>query len=200
MPSHRRSAFPSISQELSRNANRKSGTPVTVIFTVKCPMVRPQRHTLQVELQQNTGILYQERYMRSNAKNSRACHGPTLVGRPGPPIFDMMGHGPARPIQFNLVGRGPAWPVKFSEDGQRPGPAHQIFRGWATARPSPSRFQKFPVQPGPSFFQKSRPGLARPGPSYGSEAHETQALYGPARQLRGPAHALSRTKRCMCIR
>ena len=37
LPSHRRSAFPSISQELTRNANRKSGTPVTVNSpTVKC--------------------------------------------------------------------------------------------------------------------------------------------------------------------
>ena len=66
----------------------------------------------------------------------------------------------------------------------RPGPARQIFRGWAAARPSPSHFQIF---------------TARPGPSHGSEAHETRALYGLARQLRGPAHVLSRTKRCMCI-
>ena len=49
VPSHLRSAFPSMSQELTRNANRKSGTPVTVNSpTVKCPMVRPQRYsTLQ---------------------------------------------------------------------------------------------------------------------------------------------------------
>ena len=46
MPSHRRSAFPSISQEFTRNANRKSGTPITVNSpTVKCPTVRPQRYT-----------------------------------------------------------------------------------------------------------------------------------------------------------
>ena len=43
MASHRRSAFPSLSQELNRNANRKSGTPVTVnTLSVKCPMVRQQ--------------------------------------------------------------------------------------------------------------------------------------------------------------
>ena len=48
MPSHRRSAFPSISQELTRNANRKNGTPVTVNSpTVKCPMVQPQRYIPQ---------------------------------------------------------------------------------------------------------------------------------------------------------
>ena len=49
VPSHRRSAFPSISQELTRNANRKSGTPVTVNSpTVECPMVRPQRYKTQL--------------------------------------------------------------------------------------------------------------------------------------------------------
>ena len=49
VPTHQRSAFPSISQELTRNANRKGGTPVTVNSpTVKCPTVRPQRYnTLQ---------------------------------------------------------------------------------------------------------------------------------------------------------
>ena len=119
----------------------------------------------------------------------RACHEPTLVGRPG----------------VGLGQPGPARPGKFSEGGPRPGPAHQNFRGWATARPSPSiTFSKNhgPARPGPSFFQQSRP--ARPGPSHGSEAHETRALYGPARHFRrpargfdgpvhGPAHVLSRT-------
>ena len=49
------------------------------------------------------------------------------------------------------------------------------------------------------------------GPSHGSEAHETRALYGPAQLLRGPARGfdgpahgparvLSRTKRYICIR
>ena len=48
---------------------------------------------------------------------------------------------------------------------------------------------------------------ARPGPSHGSKAHGTRTIYRPARQSRGlprgfdgPAHVLSRTKRCMCIR
>ena len=69
-----------------------------------------------------------------------------------------------------------------------PGPAHQFFRGWAAARPSPSHLKKHgPAWPGPSFFPKSRPGPARPGPLNGNKAHETRALYGPARQLRGPA-------------
>ena len=47
VPNNRRSAFPSISQELTRNANRESGTPVTGNSpTVKCPMVRSQRLSL----------------------------------------------------------------------------------------------------------------------------------------------------------
>ena len=46
MPSHRRSAFPSISQELTRNANRECGTLATDNSpTVKCPMVRPQQYS-----------------------------------------------------------------------------------------------------------------------------------------------------------
>ena len=46
VPSHRSSAFPFIFQEPTRNANRKSGTPVIVKYTtVNCPMVRPQPHS-----------------------------------------------------------------------------------------------------------------------------------------------------------
>ena len=55
------------------------------------------------------------------------------------------------------MGRGPAQPVTFSKIH---GPAHYFFE---------------------------RLGPARPGQSRGSDAHETRALYGPARQLRGPA-------------
>ena len=54
----------------------------------------------------------------------RACHGPTLVGRPGP-----------------------ARPTNFLYDGPRPDPARQIFRRWAAARPGPSFFETF--RPGP---------------------------------------------------
>ena len=124
--------------------------------------------------------------------------GPGLgwAGPPGPAIFYMMGHGPARlinffiwwaaarpgPSNFQRMGRGPARPINFSEDGPRPGPAHHIFKN---SRPGPAR---------PIIFSNVS---ARPGPSHGSEAHETRALYGPARQLRGPAHVLFRTKTCM---
>ena len=93
--------------------------------------------------------------------NFRACHGPTLVGRPGPSIFDMMGRGPAhqiliwwaaarpgpsiftgwaaarpRPSIFHRMGGGPARPINFSEDGPRPGPAHHISKN---SRPGPAR-------------------------------------------------------------
>ena len=59
------------------------------------------------------------------------------TARPGPPIFQMMGRGPARPI-------------KFSDDGPRPGLAYQ-------------NISKLSAPPGPSHFKKSRPGPARPG-------------------------------------
>ena len=71
--------------------------------------------------------------------------------RAGPSIFDMMGRGPARPIYFSF-------------GGPRPGPARQLLRGWAAARPSPSHFQKSPALPGPAhqIFLMCRPGPARP--------------------------------------
>ena len=65
---------------------------------------------------------------------ARGWAGPGRPARPCPPIFEMMGRDPARP-------------VKFSEDGPRPGPAHHIFKN---------------SRPGPSFFQTSRPGPVRP--------------------------------------
>ena len=107
-----------------------------------------------------------------------------------PSTFHMM--GPARPGSSNihLVGCGPARPINFSEDGPRLGRAHytQISR------------------PGPNPPTKK---ISRPGPAHdiGSEASQTRAIYGPARHFRGPtrrfddpgygpAHMLSRTKRC----
>ena len=39
----------------------------------------------------------------------------------------------------------------------RPGPAHQFFRGWAAARPSPSHFQKLTARPGPADRMAARP-------------------------------------------
>ena len=68
------------------------------------------------------------------------------------------------------MGRGPALPIIFS---QIHGLAHH-------------------------FLERLSP--AQPGPSHASEAHETRALYGPARQITpargfdGPAHVLFRTK------
>ena len=107
--------------------------------------------------------------------STRACHGPTLVGRPGvglgragPSIFDVGApnyRGPARPVNFQRMGSGPARPIRFQRMG----------RGLAQ----------------PITFSKT-PGPARPGPSHGSKAHETWALYRPARQFRGPARGFRR--------
>ena len=57
---------------------------------------------------------------------------------------------PTGPPTFDMVGRGPARPVKFSDDGPRPGPAHHIFRGWVAARPAHH------------IFKISRPSSAPP--------------------------------------
>ena len=50
--------------------------------------------------------------------------------------------------------------------GLRPGPAHQIFRGWAAARPSPSHCQKFTARPGPLdlYASPARPMTLAAGP------------------------------------
>ena len=71
---------------------------------------------------------------------ARGWLGPARPARPGPSILYLMGRGPARPIKFYLVGLDPARPVKFSEDGPRPGPVNQRFRGWAAARPGPAHY------------------------------------------------------------
>ena len=145
---------------------------------------------------------------------SRTCSSsrPHLMGRsPGRPVKTRgrpHGHGGHRSSSSstrNLVGSGPGRPVKThgpphgpggaahiepTSHGPRPGPAHQISRGWAATRPGPSNFQRMgrrparsikisedgprpdpahhifdfpgPARPGPSIFQKSRPGPARP--------------------------------------
>ena len=101
-----------------------------------------------------------------------------------------MGSGPGRPVKPHGPPHGPggAAHVEPTSHGPRPGPAYQISRGWAAARPGPSNFQRMgrgpaqpikfqrmgrgptqpitfsnfhgPARPGPSNFQKSRPGPA----------------------------------------
>ena len=75
------------------------------------------------------------------------------------------------------MGRGPARPVNFSEDGPRPGPAHHFFKR---------------SRSGPAHHLFKGIGPAQPGPSHGSKANETRALYGPARQFREPAGVVGR--------
>ena len=100
------------------------------------------------------------------------------------------------------MGRGPVRPINFREDGPRPCPAHQFFRGRVAARPGPSKFQRMgrgpaqtitisifhgPARPGPSIFQKSRPGPARPitfskvSARLGPARHDFSDRPGPAR-------------------
>ena len=91
---------------------------------------------------------------------------------------------------------------------RRPGPVHQIFRGWAATRRSPSHFQKLTARLGPAhhFFRTSL-GPARPGLVHHMAARPMRhGLYmgRPDNYVHGLAHGpalvLSRTKRCMCIR
>ena len=79
---------------------------------------------------------------------SRGWAVPGRRARPGQPMFDLTGRGPARPIEF-------------SEDGPRPGPGHDISKN---------------SRPGPAHHFLKRLGPGRPGSSHGSEAHETRAL------------------------
>ena len=69
------------------------------------------------------------------------------------------------------MSRGPARPINFSEDRPRPGRAPSQFQ-FFTARPGPAhQFSESlgPAVPGPSHFQKARPGPSqfsdRPGPA-----------------------------------
>ena len=98
-----------------------------------------------------------------------------------------MGRGPAPPVKFlDRMGHDPAHPIKFREDGARPDPAHQFFRGWAAVRPGPSIFRRMgcdPTQPitFSIFHGPARPTIflkvsARPGP-----AHHIFEMLGPAR-------------------
>ena len=93
-----------------------------------------------------------------------------------------MGSGPGRPVQTHEPHHGPggAAHIEPTSHGPRPGPAHQVSRGWAAARPSPSHFQNFTARPGPSSVQKYRPGPASP-----ITFSKVSARPGPA-QTNGP--------------
>ena len=88
-------------------------------------------------------------------------HGPPH-GPGGAAYIQPTSHGP---WPFHGLGRGRARPIKISEHGSGPGPAHQNFRGWAAARPSPSHFQIFKAWPD-AARRNFRTGPARPGPAH----------------------------------
>ena len=65
---------------------------------------------------------------------------------------------------FHVMDRGPTRPVKCSEDEAPPGPAHQLFKGWAAARPSPSHYQNAKAWPRPANQLFKYRCQALPGP------------------------------------
>ena len=87
-----------------------------------------------------------------------------------------MGSGPGRPVKTHGAPHGPGGDAhkEPTSHGPRPGPTHQISRGWAAARPGSSNFQEDGPRPGPSKLQRmgrspshfqfftARPGLTRP--------------------------------------
>ena len=103
-----------------------------------------------------------------------------------------MGHGPDRPAKTRGPphGQGGVAHIEPTSRGPRPGPAHQIFRGWAAARPGPSQFQRIgrgPTQPitFASFYGSARPGpiifFKRLGPARPGPSRTPKSLPGPAR-------------------
>ena len=107
------------------------------------------------------------------------------MGRAGRSIFDIMGCGPARPINFPFGGPrpGPSRPVSFSEDGPRPGPAHQKF---SEDGPRPGPAHHISKVHGPAYHFVKSLGPARP-----ITWQLTRALYDAARQLREPARGFN---------
>ena len=102
----------------------------------------------------------------------------------GPSFFHVVGRGPARPITFFFKGCGPARSINFLFDGPQSGPVHQIFIGWATARPGPSIFLRMGHGPARliNFFEDGPwPGLAYQ--IFRGRARGAGPRPGPARQL-----------------
>ena len=85
----------------------------------------------------------------------------------------LMGSSPGRPIKTHGPPHEPggAAHIEPTSHGPRPGPAHQISRGWAAARPDPSwagwsgpyraHISRAAPRPGPSNFERMGRGLAR---------------------------------------
>ena len=120
------------------------------------------------------------------------------------PLFMDWANAPPSPSIFQRMGRGPARPINFTEDGPRPGPAHQLYRGLAAARPGPSTLQRMgsgrarPInfqlfQPGPVHDILDVSGRARPG-----SAHDMSPIkhglysYGLGRHLCGSVREFER--------
>ena len=78
----------------------------------------------------------------------------------------LMVSGPGRSVKPHGPPHGPggAAHIEPTSHGQRPGPAHQMSRGWAAARPGPSKFQR--MGRGPAWPIKISEDGSRPGPAH----------------------------------
>jgi len=96
-------------------------------------------------------------------------------------------------------GPAPGWAGRVGLGrASQTGPARQISRGWAAARPSPSHFQNFTGRPGPAHHMAARP--MRHGLYMGRPNYYVGRPVGLTGRPKGPIHVLSRTKRGMWIR
>ena len=158
--------------------------------------------------------MHPRRFAR-NASHERSCFW-RITTQPHPknsivaPVVPrLMGSDPGRPVKTHGPPHGPGEAAHTEPTylGPRPGPAHQIIRGWAAARPGPSKFHRMgrgptqpttffhivtawpgpahqffeslgPAWPGPSHFQSSRSGLARPVTTFRSARPGSSQLSG----------------------
>ena len=212
--SPRRQGVSSVHPQRYEGFDPKSAQGIIIYYTPEAIYHKCIVRT-QLFLTDNDPGTPQETVVCSSSTSHLMAHGP---GRPvktrGRPYWHggrrrssssstphLMGSGPGRPVKTYRPPHGPggAAHIEPTSHGPRPGPVHQISRGWAAARPGPSNFQSMgcgPARPikmsedGPRpdpahhIFKSSWPGPARP-----IRFSNVSARPGPA-QTNGPWQAL----------
>ena len=91
--------------------------------------------------------------------------------------WDANGLSVGCPSGLGRVGPGRAGPGHFLYDGPQPGPSRHMFRGWAAARPGPSKFERMGRGPAqPITFLKNL-GPNRPVPHHMAARPMRHGLY-----------------------